>query len=91
MRLVSFVVIFLAVSGCGIIPGGGRLFSDYHKASHYAVRGASQARVKMDWGKPDKVFQIDGGETWIYYDRQDGKTFKFTFDKKGKLILTNID
>lgn len=90
-KLLFLIILAVFMYGCGIIPGGGRLFSDYHKASHYAVSGASKTKVKLDWGKPDEVIELDDGEIWIYHDRQDGKTFKFNFDKKGKLILTNID
>jgi hypothetical protein len=88
-----FALIFVCVmaNGCGLIPGGGRFFSDYHKTSQYVVSGASKTRVRMDWGKPDEIVETDEKETLIYFNRQDGKTFKFVFDKKGKLVLTNIE
>ena len=90
IRQVGFILICVLITGCGLIPGAGRLYSDYHKASYYAISGASKTRVKMDWGNPDEILKSYDLETWVYYDRQDGKTFKFNFDKKGRLVSTNI-
>lgn len=90
MHKLFLIFICLITAGCGLIPGAGRLYPDYHKASHYALYGASKTRVKMDWGQPDEVLNADGLETWIYHNRQDGKTFKFNFDKQGRLVFTNI-
>ncbi|HRZ39864.1 MAG TPA: hypothetical protein P5246_02540 [Candidatus Omnitrophota bacterium] len=67
------------------------MFSDYQKTSQYMVSGASQTRVKFDWGKPDEIVEADSGESWVYRNRQDDKTFRFNFDKRGRLISSNIE
>ena len=83
-------LIFL-FSGCGIVPGGGRLSSDYEKTAHYTLSGSSQLYVKADWGEPDEVITSDHGETWVYRNRQDGKTFSFNFSRKGVFVSSRID
>lgn len=90
-RIIILMLACIVWSSCGIVPGCGRLFSDSQKAGHYALSGATKTRVKMDWGKPDKILENDSSETWIYYNRQDGEAFKFAFNKKGMLVVTNID
>ena len=90
-KIISILIISIILSGCGLIPGGGRFFSDYHRASQYVVSGASKTRVRMDWGKPDKILKTEKGESWVYSVRQDAKTFTFNFDSNDRLISTNID
>ncbi len=51
----------------------------------------SKSLVETDWGSPSKTeVQEDGTEAWTYENRQDGRTFIFYFDKKGKLIGAHI-
>ena len=82
---------FFLYCGCGIVPGGGRLYSDYEKTAHYTLSGASKFSVKSDWGTPDQVYETETGETWVYGNRQDGKTFQFHFDRRGALVSSRID
>ncbi len=91
VRMFIVVVVLMVGSGCGLVPGSGRLFSDYQKTSHYMVSGASKMRVRMDWGSPDEIVQTEGGETWIYHDRQDGRTFKFLFNARGAVVSADIE
>jgi hypothetical protein len=55
------------------------------------LSGSSQARVQADWGAPDKILYAETGEIWVYENRQDGKTFQFHFDGKGRLLSSRID
>ena len=55
------------------------------------IFGGSKSRVRTDWGVPAKMeAQLDGTEVWTYESRQNGKTFVFYFDQRGKLIETSI-
>lgn len=89
-RLVLLLMCF-ALAGCGIIPGGGRLVSDYNKTSSYMMYGGSKTRVGWDFGKPDEKYVYeDKSEIWIYNDRQDGKTFAFVFSPKGAIVQSSV-
>lgn len=53
--------------------------------------GGSKNMVRSDWGEPDKKETLeDGTEAWTYNNRQDGRTFIFYFDRKGKLTGAKI-
>lgn len=88
--LILFVLCIF-ISGCGVLPGGGRFYSDYNNVENYAIIGANRTKVRYDFGKPDVINDINGTiEQWIYYKRQDGKTFTFDFNPQGQLVSTNI-
>lgn len=85
----NFIIMLaaLALSGCGLIPAYRRAQPDYLKAANVVLYGGSKRVVRSDWGEPDKTELLeDGTEMWTYNDRQDGRTFIFYFNKKGKLI-----
>ena len=89
----QFIVLTLSVfllSGCGALPGGGRMYSDYHNAQTYAEIGATRMKVRGDFGKPDEKLVNGIIETWVYTNRQKGSTFKFQFNPQGMLISTEI-
>jgi len=86
-RLAIFIICHMLLVGCGLLPRGGGMVSDTQMAAGYILYGGcSKGRLKYDFGKPDEIQKTDETEIWIYHNRQEGRTFKFHFDKKGKLI-----
>ncbi len=84
------VLLSFALSACGVLPGGGRFYSDYRNADTYAAIGANRTKVRYDFGKPDKIITRGPAEEWIYYNRQGGATFTFSFNPQGMLVATDI-
>ena len=88
---VAIILAILASFGCGLMPVYRRAQPDYLKAANMLLYGGSKKMIQSDWGQPDKTEVLeDGVETWTYKNRQDGRTFIFYFNKKGKLIGSNI-
>ena len=85
------IIIILTLYGCGLVPAYRRSQPDFQKASNMLLYGGSKNMVRSDWGEPDNVQTMgDGTEAWAYNNRQDGRTFIFYFDKKGKLLGAKI-
>lgn len=91
MKIIIIILSFYIISGCGLVPAYRRSQSDFQKASNMLLYGGSRNMVRSDWGEPDKKETLeDGREAWTYKNRQDGRTFIFYFDQKGKLTGANI-
>lgn len=91
MKKIIIMISILTLYGCGLMPAYRRSQPDFLKASNMLLYGGSKNMVRSDWGEPDKKETLeDGTEAWTYNNRQDGRTFIFYFDRKGKLTGANI-
>jgi len=91
MRKIIITLIIFTFCGCGLVPAYRRSQPDFQKAANMLLSGGSKNMVRSDWGEPDKKEILeDGVEAWTYNNRQDGRTFIFYFDKKGRLIRAKI-
>ena len=91
MKIGLIFLLVLLVNSCGVIPGGGRFYSDSENVANYSIYGASSAKVRGDFGKPDKIEKTQSGETWTYSNREGGKTYRFRFDPDGKFLSVGFE
>ena len=90
-KKIIIILIVASLTGCGLIPAYRRAQSDYSKTSYMLMAGGSKGMVKSDWGAPDRITVLEHGiEIWTYENRENGKTFIFYFNERGRFARVQI-